>query len=348
MSHGTSDLVGQLVAQRYRIESVIGHGGQGVVYRARDVKADRAVALKVLTEAVARDPQAAGRFTREQDALHALAGTAAVQAYDAGEMSEGGLYLVLELLEGRDLEHELAELEQRGELMSLTRIAELMTPVAETLDIARREGIFHRDLKPANIYVLDRGGVRLLDFGFARLRTSRKLTADGTIVGSPCYIAPEVWAGRSDLVDHRADAYGLGVILFRMLTGKVPFESPSILKVYEMATTGPRPSLRALRAELPEAIDAWVQRALAIDREQRYQSTAECLEELFAALGAAHVLAPIQRTLRQQWDEQRASAAQRIAHVIQSAAAAITGWAAKIEARAEAVRGPRKPRSGTR
>jgi eukaryotic-like serine/threonine-protein kinase len=132
-----SNLVGQLLAGRYRVESIIGQGGQGVVYRARDEKANRAVALKVLNEAVARDPQAAGRFMREQAALEALAGTAAVQAYDAGEMADGGLYLVLELLEGRDLEQELKELEGREERMDLKRIAELITPIAETLDSVR-------------------------------------------------------------------------------------------------------------------------------------------------------------------------------------------------------------------
>ncbi len=336
MSGHAPDLVGQLVASRYRIESIIGQGGQGVVYRARDDKANRSVALKVLTEAVARDPQAAGRFTREQAALQALAGTAAVQAYDAGEMSDGALFLVLELLEGRDLEKELTELEQRATPMALSRIAQLIVPIAETLDIARREGIFHRDLKPANIYVLNDGGVRLLDFGFARLRTSRKLTADGTVMGSPCYIAPEVWGGQSDLIDHRADAYALGVILYRMLSGELPFESKSVLKVYEMTTTGQRPSLHKLRPDLPKAIDEWTARALAIDREQRYATTGDCLEGLYAAIGALDVLVPIRSRLRKQWAEQRASAAQRIALVVQSAAAAITSWAAKIE---------RKPRT---
>src|SRR5262245_54796394 len=122
MSGLASDLVGQLLAGRYRVQSVIGQGGQGVVYGARDEKGNRAVALKVLNERVARDRQAAGRFVREQAALQALSGTAAVQAYDAGELGDGGLYLVLELLEGRDLEQELGELEERGQLMDLERI----------------------------------------------------------------------------------------------------------------------------------------------------------------------------------------------------------------------------------
>jgi eukaryotic-like serine/threonine-protein kinase len=321
-----SDLVGQTIAGRYQVESVLGHGGQCVVYRARDAQLGRAVAIKVLSQLAARDPQAAIRFLREQAALMALAGTAAVQIFDAGETGDGSLYLVLELLDGRDLEHELEMLEVRRERVDLRRIARLMVPVAETLDAAHAQGILHRDLKPANVFLLHDGGVRLLDFGFARLRSAVPLTAAGMIVGSPCYIAPEVWNGRPEFLDQRIDVYSLAVIVFRMLTGVVPFEATEMIDVLRMATTAPRPSLHRLRPDLPQSVDAWVQQALAIDPDRRYSSTAQCIEQLFVQAGAGRVLASVRETTYQVEDAQQVSAAKRIASVLQDAASALKRW----------------------
>ncbi len=322
----STDLVGGSIGGRYVVESVIGHGGQGVVYRARDNRGGRAVAIKVLSLLAARDPQSAGRFLREQAALQALAGTAAVQVLDAGETGDGSLYLVLELLEGRDLEHELEELEARSERVDLRRIAKLMAPVAETLDAAHGQGILHRDLKPANIFLLRDGGVRLLDFGFARLRSARPLTAVGTIVGSPSYIAPEVWKGRPELLDHRVDVYSLAVILFRMLSGALPFESKEIVEVLKMATTGKRPSLHGLRTDLPPRVDLWVEQALAIEPDRRYASPGECLEQLFVSAGAGRVLASVREATQKPPTEQQTSAAERIASVLNNAASALKRW----------------------
>jgi serine/threonine-protein kinase len=278
-------VIGQVVANRYEIDGVIGRGGQATVYRAQDRIAGRPVAIKILSDAGARDPQVAGRFAREQEALRALQGTHVVQVLDTHTAPSGALYLVMELLDGRDLEQLLCALEARGERATTEQIAEIMEPVIETLHQAHAKGIFHRDLKPANIYLLRGGGTRLLDFGFARLRASQPLTAAGMVMGSPSYIAPELWRGRTD-VDHRADVYSLAVILYRMLAGRLPFWSDSLHQMLELATTAKRPSLKLVRPDLPSDVDLWVQQALAVEPSDRFRTVRALYNGLLAALAS--------------------------------------------------------------
>jgi eukaryotic-like serine/threonine-protein kinase len=261
-----------LAGERYERLGVIGSGGQGTVYRAFDRWTKRAVAIKVLGPEAAHEPRAAERLSREQQALSALKGTAAVEVLDVFRSSDGGLSLVMELLSGTNLEEELRLLEDAQQRMSLERVAQVFDPIVDTLEIAHRAGILHRDLKPANVFLLEGGGVRLLDFGMARLKKSQPLTADGTVMGSPSYMAPEAWWGKSPLVDHRADVYSLGVILFRVLAGELPFSGLSLYEKMLGSTKSPRPSLVAKRPGSPRDADEWVALALAIDREQRFQN----------------------------------------------------------------------------
>ncbi|HEX7670560.1 MAG TPA: serine/threonine-protein kinase, partial [Polyangiaceae bacterium] len=274
-----------LVADRYELENIIGRGGHGVVYSAVDRKTERKVAVKMLGEGVANDPEYAARLAREQEALVALAGTSAVAVYDLCRGPKGSLCLVMELLDGIDFERHLEELEARSERLSLERLSAIIEPVVETLERAHDAEILHRDLKPANIFLLSDGeGVRLFDFGLSRRRNSARLTVVGTIMGSPSYIAPEVWKGMSDELDSRVDVYSLGVILFRALSGKLPFEGASLRDSFLQATTAPRPSLRALRPDLPPKVDDWVKKALAIDREDRFGSVTGLFNGLLDAL----------------------------------------------------------------
>jgi serine/threonine protein kinase len=148
----------------------------------------------------------------------------------------------------------------------------------------------------------------------------------GTVVGSPSYIAPEVWRGRPELLDHRVDAYSLAVIMFRMLSGALPFESKEIVEVLKMATTGKRPSLHGLRPDLPPRVDLWVEQALAIDPNRRYSSAGQCLEQLYISAGAGRVLASVREAIQKPPSEQQASAAERIASVLHNAAAALKFW----------------------
>jgi serine/threonine-protein kinase len=263
---------GPLVNERYERQGILGRGGQGIVYRAVDHWMNRPVAMKVLSSKLARQPNVAERLLRELRALSALKGTAAVEVLDIFRGHDGELCLVMELLNGTDLDEHLYRLEERHERLPLPEIARLFDPIIDTLEVAHAAGILHRDLKPANIYLLDDGGVRLLDFGMARLKKAAPLTAAGTALGSPSFMAPESWAGQSELVDQRADVYSLGVILFRLLAGELPFAGSTLRDKFLGATAGKRPTLSDKRPDLPRDADEWVAAALAIDREQRFRN----------------------------------------------------------------------------
>jgi serine/threonine-protein kinase len=275
--------VGSTVAGRYDILDVIGSGGQGLVCRGRDRESGTDVAIKILSGDAASDPEAIARFARERDVLVALSRSNVVRVLDT-VCEYRTLYLVMELLDGQDLEQLLQTVEARGERLSPAHIARILEPIVDTLDAAHARGIVHRDLKPANVFVLKSGGVRLLDFGMARLVTAGPLTALGTVMGSPSYIAPEAWQGRPDLVGPSADIYSLGVILFRMLSGRLPFSNEAITDQLVQVTTAPRPSLQHLRPDLPPEIDAWAQQALAIRPEDRFRTVRAMFNGLAAAV----------------------------------------------------------------
>jgi serine/threonine-protein kinase len=266
---------GELVGGRYEVLGLIGRGGQSSVFRARDTRAGDEVALKVLRADFAHDSDFRERMFREAQAMASLQGTAAIRVLDQAWTDDGALCLVTELLHGADLETHLGAIEARGERASPALVRELLDPIVITLEAAHSQGIVHRDLKPANIHVLDPdhgGGTRLLDFGFAKFVRARSFTAHGMIAGSPSYIAPEAWDGRSDQLDQRADVYGLGAVIFRCLAGRPPFISDNLADLMMLVKTAARPSLHALRPELPDALDAWVEHALAADPEQRFMT----------------------------------------------------------------------------
>jgi len=281
MSAVPSDLVGLVVGDRYELLELLGQGGQGVVYRGNDRRSNQAVAVKMLSQHAARDPQATARFEREQQALQRLEGSAAVRVLDTCQEPALGLCLVMELLDGKDLDAHLRELEAGGGRLSLDELRRIFDPVVATLELAHARGILHRDLKPANVFLLNTGGVRLLDFGFARLRGSAPLTGAGIVMGSPSYIAPEVWQGKkSEDLDQRVDVYALGVLLYRALASAPPFLADSLAQMLVLATTAPRPSLHRARPDLPAAVDAWKERALAIDPDRRFGSARELYADL--------------------------------------------------------------------
>lgn len=280
------DRTGELIHDRYRVEALLAIGGQSAVYRARDQIDGDLVALKVLHPQAARDQAWVERLFREARAMASLIRTAAVRVLDQAWTADGCPCLVLEYLVGHDLEDHLLALEHRGERMPPMQLFELLGPIASTLEQAHSQGILHRDLKPPNIFVIDAsagGGVRLLDFGFAKFTRSRPMTEFGQIAGSPSYIAPEAWAGDSSVLDQRVDVYGFGAIVFRALGGRPPFESDNLFELMTQIMKAPRPSLCALSPTLPLAMDDWVLQSLAVDPKDRFLS----VRGQYAALGNA-------------------------------------------------------------
>lgn len=283
-----ADRTGQTVGGRYVLDQVLGRGGQSTVYRGRDLRYGDEVAIKVLNEAVAKSSDWVERMFREARAMASLQGTATVRVLDQQWTSDGAMCLVMELLHGLDLDDHFQSYEQRGEHIQERELVALLSPIADTLEAAHAQGIIHRDLKPPNIFVVDAahgGGVRLLDFGFAKFTRMKGMTGFGQIAGSPSYIAPEAWQGDSSQLDHRVDIYAFGAIVFRGLGGKPPFQHTDLMDLILAVTKGPRPSLVALRPDLPRDLDDWVAQSLAIDREERFIRVRGQLAALRGILG---------------------------------------------------------------
>jgi eukaryotic-like serine/threonine-protein kinase len=275
---------------------VVGKGAHGLVYRGLEKDTDVEVAVKVIHSGVAHQAELEKRMEREHDALRVLSGTAATKVYGLVR-EEGALCLVMEFLRGQDFDEYLADIEEQGRLIDPPTLVEFLDPIAETLEMAHARGILHRDLKPGNIFIPGRGrpgSVRLLDFGLSRSGTSAPITLDGVVIGSPSYIAPEVWEGNPRALDHRIDVYSFGAIIFRALAGRVPFPVPTLREKLEAAKSAKRPSLVAIRPELPPGVDLWVEKALAIRKDDRFERVRMMWDALLTALDAR----PPRRTMR--------------------------------------------------
>ena len=266
---------GTLLAERYLLEERLGAGTFGVVFRALDQREGKLVAIKVLKRALGDSSEALERLRRESLAAGRLDHPNAVEVYELTITPDGAAFLVMEYLEGRSLDLELRE---QGPL-SARRAAEIVLPVCEVLAAAHALGIVHRDIKPANVF-LQRGGetdrVKVLDFGLAKplgaAALADNLTLAGSVLGSPAYMAPERL--RNQPYDGRADTYSLGVMLYEMLTGRLPFVStdadPMAVVTMHLTET-PRPP-RELRPEIPAEVEEIVLSALAKDWQARPQA----------------------------------------------------------------------------
>jgi eukaryotic-like serine/threonine-protein kinase len=261
-------LGGRRLAGRYLLEAEIASGGMGAVWRARDEVLGRPVAVKILHERLARDPDVVDRFRREAVAAARLSHPAVVRVFDTG-IDDGVCYIVMELSEGRTLELVLAE---DGPL-SPERAARIVQGVLLGLAHAHREGVVHRDVKPANI-LLGRGFVKVTDFGIAKAAfAADDLTTTGNLLGTARYLAPEQVKGAE--VDHRADLYAAGLVLYESVTGRAPFEGDThIASAMLRLTKDPVPP-GAVRSGIPRELDAVVMRALAREPEDRFQSAQE-------------------------------------------------------------------------
>ena len=263
------------------IEAVIGEGGMGVVYRARNVALDRERALKVLSPGLSADARFRERFRRESRLAASIEHPNVIPVHQAGEEA-GQLYLAMRLVEGSDLRQMVileGPLEPGG-------AAAVVSAVAAGLDAAHAAGLIHRDVKPANVLVgaeADAGRVYLTDFGISRTTTGGEtVTGTGELVGTADFIAPEQIAGES--VDHRADIYALGAVLHYALTGQAPFPRENELATLFAHTNAPRPRPSAVRAGLSPLLDPIVERAMAVDPDDRFQSAGALARELDAAV----------------------------------------------------------------
>ena len=264
---------------RYRLLELLGEGGMATVYRARDTRLDRDVAVKVLRPEYGRDAAFVARFRQEAQAVAGLSHPNIVSVFDYGT-DPAGPFIVMELVDGEDLASVLRE---RGALPA-TVGARIAQGVVDGLGAAHARGIVHRDVKPSNI-ILDRSGrVRLLDFGIARAFSEAHLTLPGTTLGSVHYFSPE--QARGEPVTAASDLYAAGLVLYEMLTGRRAFggDSAASVAVARLTSDPPRPS--SIRAEVPAALDAIVSRALARDPRDRFTSADEFSRALGAYLAA--------------------------------------------------------------
>ena len=249
---------------RYRIESVAGTGGMGVVYRATDTETGQPAALKVVSSVRTLDDENRERLLREAQLVARIDHPGVVPVYEAGE-HDGHFYLAMLWVDGCDLDKLLTDL---GPL-PIERAVEVIGHVADALDAAHERGFVHRDVKPANVMVADTGQVYLTDFGLTKvLDASTGLTHTGQLLGTVDYVAPEQIEGRP--VDGRADVYSLGGLAYRAITGSVPFDRPGGVARLWAHLNVPAPSLRAKRPDAPRALDAAIRKALAKSPDERF------------------------------------------------------------------------------
>jgi tetratricopeptide (TPR) repeat protein len=263
---------GRTLDDKIEIGAVLGVGGMGVVHAGRHRITGRDVAVKILKRRVCGDSEHCKRFLSEARACGRIKHPNVVDIYDAG-MHGDEPYIVMELLEGHSLEGMLAD----GEEIVLPRALEIIEEAARGVAAAHEAGVIHRDLKPGNIFVSDEG-VKVLDFGISRQPEGGE-TKPGQILGTPFYMAPEQ-IQRPDQVDARTDVYALGVVLFELLTGEPPFVAEVVHALLYAITNGPDPDLRAKKADVPEAVEQVVLRALARDQDARFASAAELADAL--------------------------------------------------------------------
>src|SRR5713101_7630838 len=276
-------MIGQTISH-YRITGQLGSGGMGVVYEAQDLTLGRRVALKFLPPDVARDSAALDRFLFEARAASALNHPNICTIY-AVENSDGQSFIAMELLEGQSLDHK-----SLGPPLPLDRLLDISIQLAEALEAAHAKGIVHRDIKPANIFITQRGQIKVLDFGLAKLTREAEmvmdtvasgpahLTSPGSTVGTVAYMSQE--QARGEELDARSDLFSLGAVMYQMATGRLPFTGATSAVIFSaILEHDPVPPLE-LNAELPHKLQEIIEKALEKDRDLRYQSAADLRGDL--------------------------------------------------------------------
>jgi len=257
----------------FRVLRKLGQGGMAVVYKAHEESLNRVVALKVIAQHLAEQPQFIERFRREAQAAAQLSHPNIVQIYAIGE-DQGVHYFSMEYVKGRSL----ADLVEKEGFLTSGRALPIIAQAAEALAVAHDAGIVHRDIKPANIMIDEAGRVRVADFGIAQMATATRMTQSGMLVGTPEYISPEQCRGEK--LDGRSDIYALGVTLYQMLSGRTPFDADTPAGLVLQIVEGRRPELGALNPTVPASVQRLVEKMMDTDRSQRFQSAEDLIHAI--------------------------------------------------------------------
>jgi tRNA A-37 threonylcarbamoyl transferase component Bud32 len=295
-------VVGETIADRYELEEVVGHGGMSTVYKAHDSLLERNVALKVLHQQYNEDEDFVERFKREARSVAQLQHPNIVTVIDRGE-EDGRQYIVFEFIDGENLK----ELVVRKGRLDLRDALEIAHEIARGLAFAHDHGLVHRDVKPQNVLLNGDGRAKVTDFGIARsLDVDHGVTQTGTILGTSNYIAPEQASGQP--VDAHTDVYSLGIVLYEMLTGELPFPGESFVAIAMKHIQEPSPNVLDVRGDIPLRVAEMIDRALEKDPEQRFPTMDAFAAEIEASLaeldrgedGAVTMVVPASQRLQRQ------------------------------------------------
>ena len=273
------NLIGKIIGNRYEILEEVGNGGMATVYKAKDHVLNRYVAVKVLKDEYTTDSDFIKRFNTEAQSAASLSHANIVSIYDVGHEEENNLYyIVMELVKGKTLK----EIIKKDGTLSWKWAVNIAIQIASALEVAHKNGIIHRDIKPHNIIITEDGVAKVTDFGIAKAVSNSTMTAFGTTIGSVHYFSPE--QAKGGITDAKSDLYSLGVVMYEMLTGKVPFDAdtPVSIALKHMQEEAIEPI--EINPEIPTAVNQIVIKAMKKDPIERYQSATEMIRDLTQSL----------------------------------------------------------------